>query len=811
MDKLKALLCSLEERLVEHDENREVVQSVLKETCSKINKDSNSFEEKVSEEISVDFKRREEQILGLIEKLNEEEGDLNAVMEKAKKELSKEWKYEIQECEDAESFVESYKLKISSVKVERKIDISNAESIVNQLQEHLDRLQQNMSDTQEELAEICSERRSEAVELERIVNERLEVLFSQEDARIQGVVKMVKENIDSENPDEIKELTRKAKLTLLMSQKYSLAEGESLDNYNFEVEKEVSLKSIDFEERRPMSLIPSFTEKGEFLLSFAFFDEDEVEVLKEVGSHFEAEVKVWEKGHEEDTSRTLTKELTLGSGDEPIFLRSTFAASTTYCLNARIAYQGMKTQWSDEAEFTPEFKECCVWKECPDYVYEWNKYSVAVENPRIAKNLNYDHYTIIGNTSLPLGNVTSWSIKILKSKRNDGNGIYIGVAPSDIDQNERYNYDKCGWYFDCRNSKLCSGPPHNYMYPGKEYGARKGGGEYVHTGDSVGVVMDTTKGELSFVLNGVNLGVAYEGIPLDKPLVPCVLLENQGDSVELDTSEVRENVNSSIPVPSNITTKSITWDSIALTWDAVEGASFYQIEVDGNKMWKISISNTFTKRRLLPETEHTFRVRAVKGNSVSEWSDVVRGRTQKAQDFLECTWKKCPDDVDEKKKYFLDENNPRIAIKSGKNGWCTIIGNTPLPLNKVTSWSIKILKSKFNDGVGILIGVAPFDIYQNEPDNYKKYGWYFNSLDSTLWSGPPHRYWDKEYGPRKGNGQYVHTGDSVGVVMDTVKGELSFVLNGVNLGVAYEGFPLDKPLVPCIPLCYEGDSVELVI
>ena len=45
--------------------------------------------------------------------------------------------------------------------------------------------------------------------------------------------------------------------------------------------------------------------------------------------------------------------------------------------------------------------------------------------------------------------------------------------------------------------------------------------------------MDTTKGELSFVLDGVNYGVAYEGIPLDKPLVPCVLLEEQGDSVEL--------------------------------------------------------------------------------------------------------------------------------------------------------------------------------------------------------------------------------------------------------------------------------------
>ena len=47
--------------------------------------------------------------------------------------------------------------------------------------------------------------------------------------------------------------------------------------------------------------------------------------------------------------------------------------------------------------------------------------------------------------------------------------------------------------------------------------------------------MDTTKGELSFVVNSVNLGVAYDGIPLDKPLVPCVILINKGDSVELIT------------------------------------------------------------------------------------------------------------------------------------------------------------------------------------------------------------------------------------------------------------------------------------
>ena len=55
----------------------------------------------------------------------------------------------------------------------------------------------------------------------------------------------------------------------------------------------------------------------------------------------------------------------------------------------------------------------------------------------------------------------------------------------------------------------------------------------MHTGDGVSVVMDAAKAELSFALNRVNFGTAYKGIPLDKPLVPCVLLGRKGDSVEL--------------------------------------------------------------------------------------------------------------------------------------------------------------------------------------------------------------------------------------------------------------------------------------
>ena len=139
----------------------------------------------------------------------------------------------------------------------------------------------------------------------------------------------------------------------------------------------------------------------------------------------------------------------------------------------RIVHQEVSTQWSDEAEFTiPEFKDLCVWKECPDNIDEDRKYSVDEKNHRIATRIGNGWNTIIGNTPLPLNTVTSWNIKILNSRKNNGYGIYIGVAPSDINQNEGRNFEECGWYIHCYNSTLVSGPPHNYRY--KEYGPRKG-------------------------------------------------------------------------------------------------------------------------------------------------------------------------------------------------------------------------------------------------------------------------------------------------------------------------------------------------
>ena len=290
---------------------------------------------------------------------------------------------------------------------------------------------------------------------------------------------------------------------------------------------------------------------------------------------------------------------------------------------------------------------------------------------------------------------------------------------------------------------------------------------------------------------------------------------------EVDISKFNGGKSRIREVPENLKAENITETAVELSWSEPMGVKkdvilSYQVSVRkaGGSFFRrnpeellVTKGNEtkLTMKYLETGETYEFRVRCKFRDGWGCWGEKTTVR------MAPFSWNDCPGNVNKDNRYAVDKKNPRIATKTGDCGNCSITGNTPLPLNKVTSWSVKVLKSRRNDGEGIFIGVAPSDINQNEYENYDKCGWYLSCWFSKLWSGPPHNYNSKEYGPRKGDGEYVHTGDSVGVVMDTTKGELSFELNGVNLGVAFEGIPLDKPLVPCVILWYKGDSVELYI
>lgn len=201
----------------------------------------------------------------------------------------------------------------------------------------------------------------------------------------------------------------------------------------------------------------------------------------------------------------------------------------------------------------------------------------------------------------------------------------------------------------------------------------------------------------------------------------------------------------------------------------------------------------------------------VKGSSTVHAASATGTDTEEVLPRWGCSWGVCSDVAEgDDCAYSVDEKNPSIATKTGSYGRCTITGDRYLPLEKLAAWWVKVVNSSRGNCNGIYVGVAPSIIEKNASENHKNCGWYFHCYDSTLWSGEPQSYRGKKYGPREEEGQYMHSDDRIGVIVDTAKGNIAFTLYGMNLGVAYEGVPLDTPLVPCVILGYQGDSVEII-
>lgn len=463
------------------------------------------------------------------------------------------------------------------------------------------------------------------------------------------------------------------------------------------------------------------------------------------------------------------------------------------------------TRTTETATQEQDFGKSFVWEKCPDSVDEEKKYLVDESNPRVATNAGVS-CTVTGNTPLPLDRATYWSIRVLSSKNNDGDGIYVGVAPSDVDRNGKANYNSSGWYLCCRSSTLYSGYP--CITLNKKYGPKGTEGLCVRAGDTVGVIFDPVRSEITFIVNGANLGVAYTDLTFYRPLVPCVVLENKDDSVEIERPEFA--VNESIQAPSGLISYS-EMESVKLSWLKDKKASFYQVEMDGGEVLDVSPKEELVKKGLFPKTKHEFRVRAVVKNEVSAWSEPKKAKTLSADSFKDTEWETVPSYVARKNYYAVEKKV--VATKPSSDDClfvhCTVKGSAPIPLGTVASWRITVLASKNNDGNSIHVGVAPFDINQNVDSNLFRCGWYYDCGFSTLISGPPHNYRNEEYGIRL-EGGYVQKNTAVGVTMDTTKGELSFALGNLSLGLAYEGIPLDKPLVPCVLLYNSGDSVEFL-
>ena len=96
----------------------------------------------------------------------------------------------------------------------------------------------------------------------------------------------------------------------------------------------------------------------------------------------------------------------------------------------------------------------------------------------------------------------------------------VGVAPIDFDINSP-DQIKHGWFYNISDFCLYSGPPYNYS--GKESGIDD-------SKEEITVILDLSERTLNFQYEGNEF---YNNIPIDKPLVPAVLLYDENDSVEI--------------------------------------------------------------------------------------------------------------------------------------------------------------------------------------------------------------------------------------------------------------------------------------
>lgn len=78
-------------------------------------------------------------------------------------------------------------------------------------------------------------------------------------------------------------------------------------------------------------------------------------------------------------------------------------------------------------------------------------------------------------------------------------------------------------------------------------------------------------------------------------------------------------------VPVNIETES-SMNQIKVTWDPVDGATSYEIEVDGVRIDN-NASTAYTHSSLDPGTAHRYRIRAKKNGIASDWSATVTAAT----------------------------------------------------------------------------------------------------------------------------------------------------------------------------------------
>ena len=155
------------------------------------------------------------------------------------------------------------------------------------------------------------------------------------------------------------------------------------------------------------------------------------------------------------------------------------------------------------------------WKAGPNY---------SIQNTTVTKTGSIGWNTnVISEFPLSGVGVVEFYFNITKSKES---WIMVGVAPPTFDQNRLDNHRSKGegYFYNCHHGDIFSKTQRAY---GKAYpGSKK-----IDEGQQIGVSVDFTDLTISFIVDGENLGTAFQ-FPKKTQLFPALLLMHAGDVVE---------------------------------------------------------------------------------------------------------------------------------------------------------------------------------------------------------------------------------------------------------------------------------------
>ena len=133
--------------------------------------------------------------------------------------------------------------------------------------------------------------------------------------------------------------------------------------------------------------------------------------------------------------------------------------------------------------------------------------------------------TIVGDIQIPKNKISRWKIKLKKfkiDKQTNTVNTFIGIGPNNP-QNKRCFYNFC-WTLSCGENKILSRNDELKFnnYPGN-----------LKEGDIIEVIVDMSKGTLSFKINNIDYGLTCSNIPKNEELYPIVLINDINQMFEI--------------------------------------------------------------------------------------------------------------------------------------------------------------------------------------------------------------------------------------------------------------------------------------